>query len=55
MDLKVCSLEESQDRIVDHEIVYFSNGNYKINSAKRAVLYLKGATVIYGLQKDCPS
>ena len=56
-DLKVSGPEES-GRIVAHENVHFSNGNYETNKSKlslrmkmrNAELYLKGATVIYGLQ-----
>ena len=33
-----------------HENVYFSNGNYERMLKRNAELYLKEATVIYGLQ-----
>ena len=53
--MKVYSPEES-GRIVAHENVHFSSGNYETQSSKLAdenvkcrVENLKGATVIYGL------
>ena len=59
-DLKVSSLEES-GRIVAHENVQFPKEITKQGAQslpikmRDAELYLKRATVIYGLQQDCPN